>query len=773
MALEKVRAGEAVKASTINSLVDSVVGTQTPSPDLQYTKTEKGTQVMLPSRFGGPNRGMGQLLEVGSCRLPGELSGWPFVSILAGSKIDDCLNSIRLHNSLGQTYGATSAAVIFKNSEDCPTGDDLSGYLLEEKDFGTDKSIRASGWIDTLIEDRNGNPAIYAQLWSWSKPDGMAVVFTNVDSDLSVKSQLSSLLDGEVDSEVLEELKQEGSWCLVKSNSLSSEDGHHHVTWTPTHPVVMKKGVIDTYDSSSVDQKVVMKANLQCLSVQTREDEVTDTEVLDKSYWGWKIWLGEDAQYDSDLGLAYGSGVMVGGNKVVFEATDQDEDNKDKFEDGWLYHGRFEVQQGRKLTQRKLWLNLSNDIDHCMIRGTLESTGSSPSGLSQGLANKSSFVAKFTEWTPPDTTAVGDIVPAECLSFGTYGHLLESYPLLDSYSLSGGSFPVKSLDWTTRESDDSPFEEKSVQIHDFEQGPVTNNLSAEDLVLFRRQTEEGIELKYAPLSGLVLSGTGVETIGDTDWADHDLSSIETLSSSPNGMRVLQLFKFDQGEKIDARLSDLLSVDFVVRKGDTVDYLDLSWLHLSSRIPDTSLFPDEQNSLEEVRVMDGEEQMMWQLYHFDQEGEDLSCQLSARADDYQPLLASGNEDEDYEFVLRKTSNGKKEIAYGNVQISAITPVDSDDNQKSIEFGPHGLQLWDFDDADVEEQSLMVPLWNSHQISCALSGALFRELSGGTPVLSYKDIYLRQQPISVDNDLYWLNLFPNDIKTRSLTWLELDE
>ena len=43
MALDYVKAGETVKASTVNSLVDAALGTQTPSPDLVYTTTPRGT----------------------------------------------------------------------------------------------------------------------------------------------------------------------------------------------------------------------------------------------------------------------------------------------------------------------------------------------------------------------------------------------------------------------------------------------------------------------------------------------------------------------------------------------------------------------------------------------------------------------------------------------------------------------------------------------------------------------------------------------------------
>ena len=143
MSLDYVKKGEAVKASTVNSIINAIGGNQRMSPDLNVTTTARGPQISLPSNYGGPNRAQNELLEVGKY----QLSGWPMTQLMLGPEIDDCLNSIRLHKPDGTVMTSVSAAVIFKNSDDCPTGSDLSGYLLSSDQFGYDKERHASGWF--------------------------------------------------------------------------------------------------------------------------------------------------------------------------------------------------------------------------------------------------------------------------------------------------------------------------------------------------------------------------------------------------------------------------------------------------------------------------------------------------------------------------------------------------------------------------------------------------------------------------------------------------
>lgn len=116
MALEFVKAGEEVKASTVNSLVDAALGQQTPSPDLEFTTTAQGPQLAMPYRFGGPNIPPGRFLQSGRY----VLSAWPMQKLALGAKIEHCLETFRYHAADGTTTSPISAAVVFRNSYSCP-----------------------------------------------------------------------------------------------------------------------------------------------------------------------------------------------------------------------------------------------------------------------------------------------------------------------------------------------------------------------------------------------------------------------------------------------------------------------------------------------------------------------------------------------------------------------------------------------------------------------------------------------------------------------------
>jgi hypothetical protein len=184
MSLDYVRKGEAVRASTVNSIIDTLGGNQRMSPDLNVTTTARGPQVSMPSVYGGPNQRPYEILELNRYML----SGWPMMMIQLGPKIDDCLGAIRFHKADGTIATSVSAAVVFKNSELCPTGDQLSGYLLSAEDFGKDSMAHAAGWMPTMIEDIYPAGWMQAQLWKYSDGIKLATVFTNVYDALSVRS---------------------------------------------------------------------------------------------------------------------------------------------------------------------------------------------------------------------------------------------------------------------------------------------------------------------------------------------------------------------------------------------------------------------------------------------------------------------------------------------------------------------------------------------------------------------------------------------------------
>lgn len=225
------------------------------SPDLNVTTTARGPQVSMPSNFGGPNHRPYEILELNRYML----SAWPMMMIQLGPEIDDCLGAIRLHKADGTTATSISAAVVFKNSDDCPTGSDLSGYLLSADSFGQDAAAHAAGWMPTMIEDIYPGGWLQAQLWKYDDGMKLATVFTNVDDAAQVQGQLSTLLEeGGADSSALSSIEKIDGWNLASSTSISG---------LATHEIVKKRGTIDVYESESFDYDVVLKASLVCIKV--------------------------------------------------------------------------------------------------------------------------------------------------------------------------------------------------------------------------------------------------------------------------------------------------------------------------------------------------------------------------------------------------------------------------------------------------------------------------------------------------------------------------
>lgn len=109
------------------------------------------------------------------------LSGWPMVKLQLGFTVDDCLGAMKYHRADGTTSTPVSAAVVFSNSDECPTGSSLSGYALAPSDFGLDAAAYAAGWVDTMIEDPYPGGVLKAQLWKYKSGAELAEVFTNVD----------------------------------------------------------------------------------------------------------------------------------------------------------------------------------------------------------------------------------------------------------------------------------------------------------------------------------------------------------------------------------------------------------------------------------------------------------------------------------------------------------------------------------------------------------------------------------------------------------------
>lgn len=172
----------------------------------------------------------------------------------------------------------------------------------------------------------------------------MAAVFTNVSNELSVKSQLSSILeDNGMSGSELSSLKRVGSWKLTSATSLSAE-GDNGEAWFDTHELVNTHDVIDVYQSEFKDYNVVLKCSLKCVGVQESDpDPQTGETHVESTKWAWSIPLGPDAS--SNDGKAHSSCVTYGGNPVLFEVEEgevgDDYDGSATYYNGEITFGLF------------------------------------------------------------------------------------------------------------------------------------------------------------------------------------------------------------------------------------------------------------------------------------------------------------------------------------------------------------------------------------------------------------------------------------------------
>ena len=586
MSLDYVRKGEAVKASTVNSIIDTIGGNQNMSPDLNVTTTARGPQISMPSKYGGPNQKPDHILDVGRY----QLSGWPMVKLQLGFKLDDCLGAIKYHRADGTTSTPVSAAVVYQNSENCPTGSDISCYALDDSYFGKDAAAHAAGWVNTFIEDPYPGGFLEAQVWKYKSGTELAEVFTNVNDQISVQQQLSTVLQTNgANEEDLSTLKIVGQWKLLDSSVLSVKGQDNLV---PTHEIVCKNGIIDVYETSMFDYNVVLKASLECIDVQ----KDNNGEVL-RTTWAWKIPLGPDADYID--GKAHSNNVTYGGNEVVFEVQQGEIGSNFNGEATYngkaIWYGRYEVRAGEELLANEVWLNLSYDYQIKATKGIFSSSKSSGSYTQDGILNRNVFVVKLSSFKPGAEVAKGDKAPVESLEYGTWGILPKDGPKLDTYCQKDSTTYFKSLDWANREG--GTVECQCAELHEFDQLQTIDPISTDHLVIRRVDENNGAELKYISLSALEISGMYVPP--DADVPAAETSSIQTRVLD-DGSKVEELFQFHKtnadidakiwtlgdldsekhgktGKLIDPKTKNLLSVDILVRDNSTkqLKYMNLS------------------------------------------------------------------------------------------------------------------------------------------------------------------------------------------------------
>ena len=605
MSMDYVHKGEAVKASTVNSIIEAIGGNQNMSPDLNVTTTSRGPQISLPSSYGGPNKKPDHILDVGRY----QLSGWPMVKLQLGFKLDDCLGAIKYHRADGTTITPSYAGVVYKNSEDCPTGSELSGYSLTDDNFGSDAIAHSAGWVDTLIEDPYPSGVLEAQLWKYKSGGELAEVFTNVDDTTQVKGQLSTMLSNNgVSQEDLNTLSLVDRWNLVKSSILSAGQD----ALIPTHEIVCKNGTIDVYETSTFDYNVVLKATLECIGVQKDgSGEVTSTK------WSWKIPLGPDAEYVE--GKAHSSSVTYGGNEVVFEAKQGEigsNFNGDATYNGKaIWYGSYEVQSNATLDACEVWLNLSYDYQVKATNGIFSSSKSSGSYTQDGILNRNVFIVKLSSFKPGANVAKGDRAPVESIEYGTWGVLPKDGPKLDTYCQKDSTTSFKSLDWANREG--GQVECQCAELYGFDKLETIDPLSSDHLVIRRVDEYNGAELKYVALSSLEISGMYVPP--DADVIESQTSSLQTRELD-DGTKVEELYNFHVPDTTEVQLSDLSSVDVVLRNPNNGQpYVEYGKLNIDIK-------PDAQGQTEQKSIDWLSTTHDLQLYNFDSGNSNIDAKM---------------------------------------------------------------------------------------------------------------------------------------------------
>ena len=606
MSLDYVRKGEAVKASTVNSIIDTIGGNQSMSPDLNVTTTTRGPQISMPSKYGGPNQKPDHILDVGRYML----SNWPMVKLQLGFKLEDCLGAIKYHRADGTTSTPSYAAVVYQNSENCPTGSDISGYALDNSYFGKDAAAHAAGWVNTFIEDPYPGGFLEAQVWKYKSGTEIAEVFTNVNDQISVQQQLSSVLQTNgANEEDLSTLKIVGQWKLLNSTSLSVKGQDNLV---PTHEIVCKNGIIDVYETSMFDYNVVLKASLECIDAQKNNDG----EVLNTT-WAWKIPLGQDAEYVE--GKARSSSVTYGGNQVVFEVAQGEIGSNFNGEATYngkaIWYGRYEVNAGEELLANEVWLNLSYDYQIKATKGIFSSSKILGSYTQDGILNRNVFVAKLSSFKIGAEVVKGGKAPAESIEHGTWGVLQKDGPKLDTYCQKDSTTSFKSLDWANREG--GTVECQYAELHEFDQLSTVDPISTDHLVIRRVDENNGAELKYISLSALEISGMYVPP--DADVLESQTSSIQTRVLD-NGSKVEQLFQFHVPETVDVRISDLVSVDVVLRKPNNGQpYIEYGKLCI-----DIATDSQGQTGQKSIDKLSSTNEL--QLYNFDKKNADIDAKI---------------------------------------------------------------------------------------------------------------------------------------------------
>lgn len=516
-------------------------------------------------------------------------------------------------------------------------------------------------------------------------------------------------------------------WDLVASHILSGDNDETY----PTHDLVMNHGQLDYWESGSEKLNVVLRADYVCLSAEYDNDDQ-----LQSSTWGWKIPLGEGATCYN--GKTHTPNLTYGGNEVVFEIDEGDPGGaEDVFKDGCIWHGADTVSVGQQVSPETVYINLHWDYQSKCVIGELSDTPDQGSYTQDGILHRSIYVAKCAPFTPSTMAKVGDLADGELVEHGTFGDFTQDGPKMDSYCQHSSNVRFQSLDWDDLGGDVVNCQVQ--QLHGFSDLENHTDADEEDQLVVRRKDDDGgAEICYVDLSSVVSSLLSAEVQTDTDSPNSDLSSIQ-WTDDDGGNPVLQLFKFDDHEAVDAQDSD----EVVVKRGDGVEYVQLSTIVVSGDTNQGNI----GKSIETTE--DGNGNKYHQLYKFDGGGLSDTIQVGVQLNGNAESLVP----DEYEFVLRK-NGASGEIEYAKIELSAFDAKLSADSdvgaQKSINISSNTIELYNMGEAGKEISSEVAIHFDEPQSILSDDWEFVIRKGGSGGEIDYTTVKLRQAKLSVDSD-----------------------
>lgn len=539
-------------------------------------------------------------------------------------------------------------------------------------------------------------------------------------------------------------------WDLVASHILSGDNDNTY----PTHDLVMNHGQLDYWESGSEKLKVVLRADYVCLSAEYDNDDQ-----LQSSTWGWKIPLGVGAVCSS--GKTHTPNLTYGGNEVVFEIDEGDPGGaEDVFKDGCIWHGADTVSVGQQVSPETVYINLHWDYQSKCVIGELSDTPDQGSYTQDGILHRSIYVAKCAPFTPSTMAKVGDLADGELVEHGTFGDFTQDGPKMDSYCQHDSNVRFQSIEWDNLGGQVVNCQVQ--QLHGFSDLENHTDADEEDQLVVRRKDDDGgAEIRYVDLSSVVSSLLSAEVQTDTDSPNTDLSSIQ-WTDDDGGNPVLQLFKFDDHEAVEAQDSD----EVVVKRGDGVEYVQLSTIVVSGDTNQGNI----GKSIETTE--DGNGNKYHQLYKFDGGGLSDTIQVGVQLNGNAESLVP----DEYEFVLRK-NGASGEIEYAKIELSAFDAKLSADSdvgaQKSIDIDSNVIQLHDMDEAGEDLSALVPHCFAEPQDPLSSLSAEFVVRKGGAGgEIGYVSLDLLQDKTPLDRNTYHTQKSLQYATIDNLSFLELN-